>query len=428
MFEEITSEVPYEKSVLKYKENGKYGIINFEGKVITEAIYESIESLLYKEGCLLVKQKDKYGVININGKKIIDTIYDFIVSDGFYEEQNKNTHAGFIVGKKNQDGYKYGYINNNAKTILNLEYNEIERVIDITNVKDIYLIAAKNGQVGLYKNNKKIIDHSYEIIEYDSLNEVFVAQKGDKQRRFTKEGEDTLSLEEINYITTENNNYLITLNENYEYGLENKQGDIILPNEYLYIEYAYNSYFITTKGTEVSVYDASQKKEITPKYNVIQKVEGKKIIQTINNNNTEIYNEVMKKIVSMENATISSKENYIKIYSDTQRKYFNNNGKEVQNTEIFPNLELYAFEQNGKWGFKDKNGNIKKEAIYDMTTELNKYGFAGIKSNGKWGVINSNAEILLEPTYELETIEPNFIGKFVEMKSGYGMCFYTKDL
>ena len=428
MFEEITSEVPFEKSVLKYKENGKYGIINFEGKVITEAIYESIESLLYKEGCLLVKKNDKYGVININGKKIIDTIYDSIASDGFYDEQNKNKFAGFIVAKKNQDGYKYGYLNNNAKAILNLEYNEIERVIDIKNVKDIYLIAAKNGQVGLYKNNKKIIEHSYEIVEYDSLNEVFIAQKGDKQRRFTIEGEETISKEEINYLISENNDYLITLNENYEYGLQNEQGDIILPYEYLYIEYAYNSYFIITKGTEVSVYDASIKKEITQKYNVIQKIEGKKLIQAINNNNTEIYNEVMKKIISMENATISSKYNYIKISSDTQRKYFNNYGKEVQNTELFPNLELYAFEQNGKWGFKDKNGNIKIEPVYDMVTELNQYGFAGIKSNGIWGVINSNAEIILEPIYELEKNEPSFIGTFVEMNSGYGISFYTKDL
>ena len=129
----------------------------------------------------------------------------------------------------------------------------------------------------------------------------------------------------------------------------------------------------------------------------------------------------------MENATIKLEDNYIKIFTDTQRKYFDNNGKEIENTEVFPNLKLYAFEQNGKWGFKDKNGNIKCEAIYDMVTELNSYGFAGIKSNGKWGVINSAAEVILEPTYQLETNAPEFIGKYVKSNSGYGMSFYTQQ-
>ena len=365
-------------------------------------------------------------MININGKKIIDTIYDSINADGYYEKQTKNKRAGFIVAKKNKDGYKYGYINSNGKVLLNLEYNEIERTVDIKDANDIYLLAAKNGQVGLYKNNKQIINHSYEIIEYDSLNDVFVAQKGDKQKCFTKEGKEFLETEELNYITTENNNYSITINENYEYGIEDKEGNVILPNEYLYIEYAYNSYFIITKGAEVSVYDASFKKEVTTKYNVIQKIEGRKILQAIEDNSTELYNEQMEKIVSMENATIKFEENYIEIYSNVQRKYFDNNGKEMQNTEIFPDLKLYAFEQNGKWGFKGRNGNIKCKAIYDMVTEFDSYGFAGIRSDGKWGVINLEAEVILEPTYQLEMDEPEFIGKYVKISSEYGVSFYTQ--
>ena len=81
MFKDASAEVPYEKSVLAYKENEKYGIINFEGRKITKAIYDSIESLLYREGCLLVKQADKYGVINIKGKVMVETIYDSITAE-----------------------------------------------------------------------------------------------------------------------------------------------------------------------------------------------------------------------------------------------------------------------------------------------------------------------------------------------------------
>ena len=71
----VSGDLIYEKSVLKYKENEKYGIINFEGKKITKAIYDEIENLPYKEGELIVKQNEKYGIINIKGGKIINTEY-----------------------------------------------------------------------------------------------------------------------------------------------------------------------------------------------------------------------------------------------------------------------------------------------------------------------------------------------------------------
>ena len=38
----IASDLMYEKSVLKYKANEKYGLINFDGKALTKAIYDNI--------------------------------------------------------------------------------------------------------------------------------------------------------------------------------------------------------------------------------------------------------------------------------------------------------------------------------------------------------------------------------------------------
>ncbi|NLC88297.1 MAG: hypothetical protein GX682_06010 [Clostridiaceae bacterium] len=104
---ESNSSLPYEKSVLVYKENNKYGIIDFKGKKITNALYNSIESLLYKEGCLIVKKEEKYGIINIKGKDVVKTEYDSITADGYYDEETKYKKAGFIVGQKKNEGYRY---------------------------------------------------------------------------------------------------------------------------------------------------------------------------------------------------------------------------------------------------------------------------------------------------------------------------------
>ena len=55
----VVSDLMYEKNTLKYSKDGKYGIVNLEGKKLTNAIYEEIDTLQFKEGELLVKKDEK---------------------------------------------------------------------------------------------------------------------------------------------------------------------------------------------------------------------------------------------------------------------------------------------------------------------------------------------------------------------------------
>lgn len=464
MFKDALSEVPYEKSVLLYKENDKYGIIDFQGKKITKAIYDSVESLLYKEGCLLVEQDGKYGIITIKGKQMIEVEYDSITADGYYDEETKYQEAGFIVGQKKEEGYRYGYINNDGKMILKVEYNEIERITEIAEDNGIYLFASKNGQAGVYQNKKQIIKHAYEEIEYNKQTQLFLVQKNEKQGVMDLQGNEILKIEydyvmisgqninakkeDVEYhfdlkgnkqetesgitrLTTENSNYFITIDEQEQFGIIDKENTSILANEYSYIEYAFNNYFIVTKDGMASVIDVQSKTEVVPPYPIIQKLENKTILQAIITNpyTMVLYNEKMEKVASLEEASLKIEENYMILTSKTERKYFNNHGNEISYQEIDPNLSLYAFQQeDGKWGFKAKEGNIVIDPIYDMVTELNTYGFAGIKKDGKWGVINSKGEIIVEPIYEIEWEEPEFIGPYCKLNFGYGMIYYTKEL
>ena len=461
IFKDTLAEIPYEKSVLKYMENGKYGIIDYKGNRITSAIYDEIESLLYKEGCLIVKKDNKYGVINIKGKQMTDIEYDLINADGFYSEKTKYKEAGFIVGKKQEDGYKYGYIDSNGNKVLDNLYNEINRITEIDN--ELWIIASKNGQAGVYKNKDQILKNTYEQIEYDQTSELFIIKRGGKYGVANKEGKeilkteyDSIRIEEeiiaekdsiIHYfdrlgnsktndkkeksIPTNNKEYFITVNESEKYGIKNEAGNIILPNENSYIEYAFASYFIVTKDTGIELFDASKRETVMLGYDVIQKVDGKNAIQGIvtNDYTIELFNEKLERVAVMKEAILVTNKNYIKLYSKTERKYFDNNGNEIKNTTVFPNLSLFAYmDENGKWGFKDSNSNIVIEANYDMVTELNSYGFAGIRKDDKWGIINSNGKIVLEPTYEIESNEPDFIGEYYMQNFGYGNIYYTKDL
>lgn len=457
--QESLDNIPYEKSVLKYKENGKYGLINLSGKKITKPIYDDIQALEYKEGMLTVKQNDKFGIININGDEIIKVKYDGIQADQYSLNENHNKKAGFIVSIKTNDGYKFGYINYKGKTLLETEYNEIARINYINDDESVYLVAFKNGQAGLFKNKSKVLENEYEDIQFDNINNLLIlqrngkqgvsdldgkkiiqleydniiitgnsinAQKGDEVTVFNSEGEKLKNSNFISVLETDNKNYFITIDKNENYGVIDKDDNVIIDNKYTFIDYLFDNYFVAQNEQKIGIVDDKGKEVIKFDYDVLQKIEGTDLIQGIKNGNIDLIDKNMKKILTMKNAQIDIKENYIKIYNSEDRKYLQYDGKEVSNINVIKEAKLFAKKSNNKWGFVDKNGNIKIQYTYDMVTELNEYGYAGIKLNGKWGVINSEGKIIQEPIYDLQELEPQFIGKYYKVDLGYGENFYTK--
>ena len=136
----------------------------------------------------------------------------------------------------------------------------------------------------------------------------------------------------------------------------------------------------------------------------------------------------MEKQTSVKNAILYTYDEYIKLISDNDIKYLDNYGNIISNKDILQNNKLFAYNQNGKWGFVDSNENIVVEAKYDIVTEFNQYGFAGVKKGNKWGVVNEKGEIIVEPSYKIDFNEPEFIGKYCRLNFGYGFEYYTDEL
>ena len=155
----IASDLMYEKNLLTYQKDGKTGLINLEGEVIAEPVYESIEGLPYKEGELLVQREGKYGVINNKGNNLVEVEYDQIVVDNYTTEEEGYKRAGYIISNTTENGYRYGYIDMNGNVLLEPQYTEISRIIDIKDNDNIYLVVAQNGQYGLFKNQEQIIEN-----------------------------------------------------------------------------------------------------------------------------------------------------------------------------------------------------------------------------------------------------------------------------
>ena len=443
---------PYEKSVLTYKENGKYGLINLEGKQITKPVYDEISSINYKEGTFLVKQNELEGIINMKGKVIIKCEYESVTSDNYYSENSNNKQAGFIVSKKTEDGYRYGYANYRGTIILNPIYTQLERVTEIANEKGVYFIAFKNGQAGLLKNNKEILNYEYEDIQYNVLGSIFVTKRNGKYGAVNQEGTTILYPEydnvytggmylnalkdkdififdlngnkietnEVSKTKTENANYYITIDKNNKYKVVDSKDNIIIDKDYTYIEYLPGDYFIVERDSKSGIIDSNGKSVIELKYDSISRINETDILQMETNKNIALYNLNMKEIVSMDNAIVKEVKDekaYILLYSDTDFKYLDKEGNILTSQNLFENNTLFAKNINGKWGFVDKAGNLKVQNDYELVTDFNKYGFAGIKKDGKWGSINQNGEIVQEPTYDLKRNIPEFVGKYYRVNA-----------
>ncbi len=193
----VETNMPYEKSVLRYEQDGKYGLIDLKGNVVTKAIYDSIEGLQNKEGELLISQDGRYGVINNKGAELLKAKYDYISGDEYYTEDTKFALSGYILGMKTSDGYRYGYMNYKRKVLLDIEYNDIVRLGSISGEntdKDIILLAQKNGQYGLIKNKKVLIDFRYQAIYYSGIENLFIVTRNTKTGVFNSLGEKILAV------------------------------------------------------------------------------------------------------------------------------------------------------------------------------------------------------------------------------------------
>ena len=462
----IASDLMYEKNLLTYKQDDKIGLINLEGEVIANPIYETIEGLPYKEGELLVKLDGKYGVINNKGNNLVEPEYDQITVDNYTTEEEGYKRAGYIVSNTTEAGYRYGYIDIDGNVLLEPEYTEISRITNIKDDNNIYLIVAQNGQYGLVKNQEPIIKNEYQSISYNSESNTLTLEKTKRYGVATLDGEVIIPTEftqidsagiyiyatdvdgnvkeykedgtpaeidsNVYILNTENENYQIKIDntQGTSYSILNQAGEQITKQNYSYINYLYDNYFIVSvTGGKVGVINDKEEPIIEIQYDSIEKVEGTDYIITrlSQNSSTQLYDKNFKQLCEMTNAIIKKEDNYIKIYNDTETKYFDLEGNEKQNTDIFSDNQIYAKSKDGKWGFVDKSGNVVVDYIYDKAADLNSYGYAGIELDGKWGVVDTSGKVIVEPTYTFNVqTEPQFIKDYYRVEYGYGEFYYTK--
>lgn len=358
------SNVWYEENVLRIKKNGKYGLIDLNGKELLLAEYDEITVLEGIENSLIIKKDGKVGLVNDTGSVIIDANYKEIKG----------------LGDTYKDGYitideqgKYGLISATKKQILENKYDEILQVP----LKEYYAIKENGKQKLINSNGEVLIDSGFDEIKSTTTNGIIFV-KDNLYGEMNTSGEVTIKadyqeLKEVKeqiYIAKQNN----------KYGIIDGLGNGLTAFEYDGMTY-------NEKADLFFADDSEYKTSI---------IDNKYDVKT-----TGILSEV------------NTDEEYIRMRISDEYKYYNLKGEEISNIQALKNNTIFLDKKDGKYGYVDKKGNAITEYIYDDATEQNKYGFVAVKENGLWGALDKEGKEVIEPKYNLDNnLKIDFIGKW----------------
>ena len=354
----------FEEGVLRVKKNGKYGLIDLDGKEILPCEYDEITALDGIENSLILTKDGKKGLANDKGSIIIEPLYKEIINLGeTYKE-------GYIT--IDEQG-KYGLISTTKKQILENKFDEIKQIY-LNN----YYIVKENGV-------DKIINSSGEQILENLVNQVQSAT----QRGFI-------------------------IKENDLYGEVNSSGEKLIESKYQDLKEIKEGIYLAKQNDKYGIIDINENIKIPFEYKAISYNDKANLfIVEDENYNTLIFDKDYNKKIEGVLTELNTEKSYIRMRINDEYKYYNFNCEEKENTEILTDNTLFLSKKDGKYGYVDKKGNVVVEYIYDDATEQNEYGFVAVKKDGLWGSLNSEGKEVIEPKYNLENnLLINFIGKW----------------
>jgi len=369
----------YEKNVLKVKQNGKYGLIDFKGNKIAECTYDSITSLKGTVNSLITTKDGKKGVIDNTGAVIIQNEYKNIKA---ISEKYEN---GYIV---QADNGKYGVINWSKTQAIETKYDE---------VKPIYA----NGKYYIVKENGK-----QKVVDTEG-NEYLTENKYD----------EILDINGDNAIVKKNGKYgVVSITD----------GASMIAINYKDVKHAIGSKYIVKEKTQYGIMDENENKLTDFKYTNIVYREQAGFYEAINKDYTS---DLMDNNLNVKLTGIVSQINlasgYMQIRVGEEYKYYNFKFEEKQSSEALKGNTIFLSKKDGKYGFVNKNGIVVVDYIYDDAYEQNEFGYASVKKDGLWGCVNSKGELKVVPSYKLENnslIE--FIGKW-HLGEDLNLNYYT---
>ena len=354
----------YEDNVLRVQKDGKYGLIDLNGKELLPTEYDEIIGLNGIENSILIKKDDKYGLVNDTGSVIIEPNYKEIKNLG------ETYREGYITIDEND---KYGVIGATKMKLLDNKYDNIEQVY----LSDYYLVTENGERKVINSSGETILNSGFDQISSKTEDGfIYVSQGLYGEINTTGEVQIEPTYQDLKQV--KKGVYIAKNND--RYGIIDNEGNTMIPFDYTLITY--------NKDAKLFIADDA-------------------------NYNTTIINENYESKITGILSEINTTKSYIRMRVDDEYKYYDLSCQEKTNIEVLEDNTLFLSKKDGKYGFVDKKGNVVVDYIYDDATEQNEYGFVAVKKDGKWGTIDKDGKVVVEPIYNLENnLKIDFIGRW----------------
>lgn len=362
--------------------------------------YDESGNAWYEEDVFKVSKDGKYGLIDIDGKEILSLQYDNI-------ESLKGVENSLLI---TLDG-KVGLVNTSGVTIVSPEYQSIEKFAD--DAEYGYITIDDDGNYGLISyTGSQILENKYEKIDQIAGTNYFVIEEDGEQILINSSGEEILT-EGYDKITQINSEGVVFVKDK-KYGFMGYDGEIKIKATYQNLEQINSGILKAEEDDKYGVIDISGTEKLAFEYEDITYDENIGIyIAEDSNYNSTIFNSNFEEKLTGILSELNKTDGYIKLKVDDEYKYYDFSFEEKDVTEILSSNTLFVSKKGDSYGFVDKDGNLVVDYIYDEALEQNEYGYAAVKVDNLWGAIDSEGEVVVEPKYTLESnLVIDFIGKW----------------
>ena len=371
----------YEDGILRVEQDGMAGIINTNGQLIVECQYDSIEALKGVDNSLLTEQDGSYGIVDSIGNVIIENNYQSI------EPLSNQYEDGYVV--ENSDG-QFGLIGYSKEVILETNYDDIKNV-------------HSDGQYYIVREGE-----NWEVIDREGT--TYLAGDYD----------DILSVNNGNVIVEDNN----------QYGIVSTDGTTLVEPQYDSISYTTGNNYKVEQDGKFGVINTSGEQLIEIKYSDINYRSVPNFYEAVNEDYTSdlIDSNMSVRLSGVIVSEVNESDGYIKVRDNEDYKYYNFRFEEKTAREILSGNTIFlSRNEEGKYGFIDRNGNVVVNYIYDDATEQNDYGYASVKLDGVWGAVDSRGNVVIEPTYNLDNNAiVDFIGR-LHLGEDLNLYYFTDE-
>ncbi|MFL5728254.1 MAG: WG repeat-containing protein, partial [Cytophagaceae bacterium] len=334
--------------LLPYKENYKWGYINFSGETVIPARFDMAGN--FEGEFAVVKAEGKSGMISSSGKQLIPCMYS-----------NVNILSKNQIAVREKE--LWGLVDSLNTPILPQEYESLEWL-------NLYTIKLKkNSRYGLYHAiSGKLLACAYDTLTQASYGFFVLNQKG--QNGMADSALNVVIEPAYDYIKVER--AALVFRKNGLWGAFSKSGK--MGTEALWKNYkVVSSTFLMFQDSQANLwalYSSEENRIVTKtEYNDFDFLTEDLVVTTVNK----------KKGMIRKNGKILIEP----LYDDYQVKKY-----------------LIYIKSDNKWGLADLNGKLIHEPAWRLIGEF-KDNLAVISSaeTGLWGLINTKGKILVEPKY-----------------------------